>query len=162
MVHSMIEQGFDDSLKKKLLLISCSASKRNLRNKPAIEVYDGPVYRILRKYKPPNIDVLILSAKYGLIDSHKSISNYEMKMTKEIAQQIKEPTTRKLTNVLNTHNYHDIHVNLGKTYQLAIDFSELQLKNYNVYFNTGTIGFRLHNLKTWIASEIYSGTPECS
>jgi len=150
----MIKQRLHDISRKKLLLISCSASKRNFRNKPAIEVYDGPAYRILRKYNAPNVDVLILSAKYGLIDSKKKISNYDMKMTKEIAQQIRGPATRKLINVMNTHNYQDVHVNLGKTYQLAIDFNELQLNKFNVYFNFGTIGVRLHNLKTWLTSEI--------
>ena len=129
MIQYQIEEKSIDRSQRRLVVISCSASKRNLRNRPAIEVYDGPVYKILRRYDLPNLEVLILSARYGLIDSHKKISNYEMKMTKEIAEQMRDLTTRKLIKRLYTHNYNDIHVNLGKTYQLAIDFSDSQFKN---------------------------------
>lgn len=153
MIQYQIEEKSIDRSQRRLLVISCSASKRNLRNRPAIEVYDGPVYKILRRYDLPNLEVLILSARYGLIDSHKKISNYEMKMTKEIAEQMRDLTTRKLIKRLYTHNYNDIHVNLGKTYQLAIDFSDSQFKKFNVYFNKGAIGVRLHNLKAWLNSE---------
>ena len=137
---------------KKLLLISCSATKKNLINKPALQVYDGPSYKILRKYNPPNLDILILSAKYGLIDADQKISTYEQKMTESIAKHMQAYTTVKLTEILNTNEYNEIHVNLGKTYIMAIDFENPMFKDFNIYFNNGPIGVRLHNLKTWLNS----------
>jgi cytoplasmic iron level regulating protein YaaA (DUF328/UPF0246 family) len=117
---------------------------------PAIQVYDGPSYKILRKYNTPNLDVLILSAKYGLIDASQKISTYEKKMTETIAKQIRAYTTFKLIRILNTHEYKEIQVNLGGKYRMAIDFDNPMFKDFNIYFNTGPIGVRLHNLKTWL------------
>ena len=59
----MAKQAF----RRKLLIVSCSKTKRKLKNAPAMEVYDGPVYKILRKNLKQNLDILIISAKYGLI-----------------------------------------------------------------------------------------------
>jgi cytoplasmic iron level regulating protein YaaA (DUF328/UPF0246 family) len=72
-----------------LLIIACS--QRKLADDDlllAIVSYNGGQFRSLRKaqregYWLKNIDVLILSAKYGLIDAYKPIANYEHKMSKK-------------------------------------------------------------------------------
>ena len=71
----------NESTKKnrKLLIVSCSKIKKNLKQGPAVNIYDGPYYRILRKSNLSNIDVKIISAKYGLIDSNSLISPYEQR-----------------------------------------------------------------------------------
>ena len=62
-------------MKNYLLIISCSQRKVETSEPlPALERYDGPTYRTLRKAMhegriPKNLDVLIISAKYGLIGS---------------------------------------------------------------------------------------------
>jgi len=60
---------------KYLLIIPCSKRKTAPPRVKvsAINLYDGPFYRIIRKAfresgKPDNLDIMILSAKYGLID----------------------------------------------------------------------------------------------
>jgi hypothetical protein len=58
-----------------LLILGCSQRKRpDSGLLPAIERYDGVNFRILQKakreeYLPENLDILILSAKYGLIEA---------------------------------------------------------------------------------------------
>ena len=60
-------------MRKYLLIISCSDRKiQTLGCLPAFELYDGSFYRILRKairegYFPNNLDILIISPKYGLL-----------------------------------------------------------------------------------------------
>ena len=65
-------------ISRKLLIIGCSKRKRQLQEAPAIEVYDGPYYRMLRKAKLEAVDISILSAKYGLIDYKTKISPYDV------------------------------------------------------------------------------------
>lgn len=61
--------------KKYLLILSCSKTKKNIDRTPAIELYDGMYYKVLKKNYPTNanLDILILSAKYGLIESNELI-----------------------------------------------------------------------------------------
>jgi cytoplasmic iron level regulating protein YaaA (DUF328/UPF0246 family) len=74
---------------------------------PAIERYDGPVFRVLRKAKkeghwPDQLEILIVSAEYGLIKADKLIDFYDRKMTparaKELRPHIAEKLEAKLAN----------------------------------------------------------------
>ncbi len=138
---------------RKLLIISCSKTKRKLKQGPALEVYDGPLYKILRKYSREDLDVLILSAKYGLIESTKIISPYDTKMTLRLAKEIKVESTYNLLKFIKHNNYYEIFVELGKIYKEGIDFEDLKQKGINFKFDEGTIGIRMHNLKNWLISE---------
>ena len=72
-----------------LLIISCSQRKRQDIDGSclAIDVYDGPVYRTLRKMLRErgkdlkNLDILIISAKYGLLRHFDTIDPYDQQMT---------------------------------------------------------------------------------
>lgn len=138
--------------KRRLLISSCSKKKRKLTKGPALEIYDGPVYKILRKNPRECLDNVILSAKYGLIEHNQLISPYDTKMTPKIANEIREDSTEKLLRILTKNNYSEIFVELGKVYQNAIDFTKLQSMDFNFKFDSGTIGNRLHNLKEWLKS----------
>jgi hypothetical protein len=48
--------------KANLLVLPCSKQKKKLNNVPAIELYDGPFYRIVKKHNLSNIIILIVSA----------------------------------------------------------------------------------------------------
>lgn len=74
-----------------LLIMMCSKSKRKLQNSPAIDVYNGTRYMMLRKRRPDDLRILIVSAKYGLIEPDTEISWYDKIMTREKAQdELKE------------------------------------------------------------------------
>jgi len=133
--------------KRKILTLGCEIS--------AIDLYDGPFYRILRKFFRQHdvsqyIDVLILSAKYGFIRPHDLISTYDEYMTSLKAKEFSSNIYNFLKALLNREEYQEIFINLGKTYALALADSEELLNQYNVFWAKGQIGERMHQLKNWI------------
>ncbi len=114
-----------------LLIISCSKTKNSqLRNNediklPAINGYDGKIFLTLRKAFREglghNVDVLIISAKYGLLRATDEISYYEERMTKQKAGELRDRVLSKLKLIVtNGGNYRKIFVMLGKDYFEAI------------------------------------------
>ena len=76
----------------RLLILSCSQRKRpDLILLPALERYDGPVFRMLRRFlrtwpsKGSHPEVYILSAQFGLISAHQLIPSYDCRMTPQQA-----------------------------------------------------------------------------
>ncbi len=138
--------------KKDLLILPCSKQKRQVSEAPAFDLYDGPFYRVVRKAKPQNLDILILSAKYGLINSNESISYYDQMMTAERAKELSADITTELEKILKNRYYDKIFINLGKIYMLALDEEKNLFDKYNVYWARGQIGERLHQLKEWLTT----------
>ena len=90
-------------MNKYLLLTSCSKRKRQLNNKPAIEVYDGPLFKAIRKHFDttlPQVDIYILSSKYGLISSDTLINPYDQEMTPDQALEIQSDVTSCLAQII--------------------------------------------------------------
>jgi cytoplasmic iron level regulating protein YaaA (DUF328/UPF0246 family) len=123
----MVEE--KESEPRYLLIIACSQRKRPDPGRlPAIERYDGVNFRVLQKakrerYLPDNLDILILSAKYGLIEATTPIENYGLKMTKQRAMELQTEVSRDLDNYLSKTRYDEIFVNLGKAYLTTIAHS---------------------------------------
>ena len=77
--------GEDVTGKRRLLLLSCSQRKIGSPGPIiALRRYDGPTFRVLRKYlrarRDPHLNVFILSAKYGLIPADKRIGDYDKRL----------------------------------------------------------------------------------
>jgi hypothetical protein len=95
----------------KALIISCSG-KKCLDRGAAINLYDGNMFHILRRWKP-RVDVFILSAKYGLIPAHKEIEAYDLTIDRstltiaDISRQWKE---------LELSNYKKIYICMSESY----------------------------------------------
>ena len=90
---------------RRLLVVACSACKNKIDGfLPAIERYDGPVFRVLRKYLREEstgvADVLILSAKFGLISANKLIPDYDLEMSEAVAATIRPLVLVKLRKAL--------------------------------------------------------------
>jgi len=135
---------------KYLLILPCSKRKKTVSKAPALELYDGPFYRVLRKNMLTNLDVLILSAKYGLISPNNIIYSYDQKMTVERAKELSTKINMRLSKILKENQYKEIFINLGKTYALALARSGGLLNNYTVYWASGQMGERSHQLKRWL------------
>lgn len=136
--------------KEYLAIIPCSKRKKELGSGPAIELYDGPFYRILRKYPLSNLDILIISAKYGLISSEDVILNYDLKMTGRIASELSDSVSKKLNEKVGASQYKEIFINLGQIYMLSLgDISHI-VKNNVCIIAEGQIGERMHQLKEWL------------
>lgn len=68
----------------RLLVMACGAKKAP-RACPASELYRGSAYAVLRRNRPPNLPVLILSAEHGLIESDRELEPYDRKMDEDRA-----------------------------------------------------------------------------
>ena len=144
--------------KKKLLLISCSKKKKKQRTPlPAIQLYDGPFFKLIRKYidELDNLDVYIISAKYGLINSSEKIVYYDQRMDKKRAIELSARIIKELNRIID--EYDEILINLGKDY-LSIfetDGGHHILENPKVEVLDGKIGIRMNKMKNWLESIKY-------
>lgn len=86
----------------RLLLLNCASRKRGDAGElPAIERYDGPMYRMLRRVRrdglwPEDTRVLILSAEFGLLDAEQPIPDYDRLLDAERASEISRAVARAL------------------------------------------------------------------
>jgi hypothetical protein len=128
---------------RSLLLVTCSRRKRpDPGLLAAIERYDGGTFRVLRKarregYWPEALDVLIVSAKYGLIDASTPIAFYDQQMTPARARALEIPVKRTLETYASQKPYHDVYADLGRRYRLVL----VGLKQF---FNPATVTFAQH------------------
>jgi hypothetical protein len=139
-----------ERVNKKLLIIPCSKVKKNLINASAIELYDGPFFRMIRKYNPNKFDILVLSAKYGIIEGKEKISYYDQKMTRKRADELSGEINLKLSHFLYDTDYDEVFINLGKIYFEALRPSMTLFDHKTIHSAKGGIGMRLHYLKNWI------------
>ncbi len=149
--------------KRKLLIVACSNRKKKDKSLlPAIERYDGVNYRVIKKLRregrfPKNVDVMILSAQYGLIDAMMPIPYYDLRMDRARASELRDQVTARLDTALRARRYDEIFVNMGKVYLGALD-SEETLSNSNrlVKYAEGGIGQKMRAMKEWL---INANTP---
>src|SRR5215475_9884935 len=95
----------------RLLILSCSQRKRPDRILlPALERYDGPVFRMLRKFlrscsaRESHPEVYILSVRFGLIPAHQPISYYDCRMTPQQASIFQPQVLAQLRYVYGTNS----------------------------------------------------------
>jgi hypothetical protein len=143
----------------RLLILSCSQRKAASRGRvPALDRYDGPAFRILRKFlREAAADdpiVLILSAKYGLIDSAKRIPDYDCRMSMSRAKELRPAVLEGLSRVLRSRHWGAIGLCLGKVYRAALEGMEPLLpEDAHVEILGGGQGQRLANLRRWLRCE---------
>jgi len=137
-----------------LLILACSMRKRQTRSStPAIHLYDGVNYRILRKALfergwPPGLQIKILSAKYGLIDATTLVGPYDMRLDAHAANKLNKQTLLRLNRVPKPHS---IFVNLGTDYLPAVNGLEEIFPDSTITFAPGPIGMKMSAMKRWLA-----------
>lgn len=149
---------------KSLLIIACSRSKNSQSELlPAIERYNGPTFRLLRRFLGQNasfsLDIYILSAKFGLIHSEQLIPDYNQEMTYKRSLELQPAIQEKLTGILNNSSYKKVYFCLGKVYFSALNgYSSIIGEDVEVNIATGSIGNKLFKLHTWL----YDKPPDLS
>ena len=102
---------FNQREKKMKRLVILSWSQRKVQDKflmPAMDRYDGPAYKIVRKYLGAVPDArtydefLILSAEFGLIPDSRRIPYYDRRMTVERAEELHKQTLHTLKPILSS------------------------------------------------------------
>lgn len=151
-IYKRLTGSFND-----LLILSCSQTK--IKNKdllPAIERYNGPSYKVLRKIMNSSnynnsLDIAIISAKYGLLQPHEKIEDYDLKMNKEIAESLNNKVVEELRKQISNNKYENIFINIGSDYNLAVDgFNKKLPRNTEILYAKGKIGERLSQMKKWL------------
>lgn len=138
-----------------LLVLGCSQRKAQSPGvTPAMFRYDGPVYQdfrsFLRKHVwPEDLDVVILSAKFGLIGALTEIEHYDQRMDRATAVEL-APAVGETAKGW-TSRYESIHFCLGKDYLSAFPQDYEPLWNRAEIFD-GPIGIKRQRLGTFIRS----------
>ena len=137
-----------------LLIIGCSQRKvESDEYLAAIDRYDGPAYRTLRKMRrdgtePTNVDILIISAKHGLIPCQKPIDAYDECMTPKRADTLRPRIQSWLRWFLDINGYDQVFINLGKTYRRTLEGFHWGL--VSTMEASGGIGLKNKQMKTWL------------
>ena len=145
-----------DASENYLLIISCSQRKLTTPEPlTAIDRYDGVTYRILRKMRregwtPENLDVLILSAKYGLMEAGMPADNYDEKMTVARADELRDSVQDALKGFIEKKEggYHQVFINLGRAYMRTLEGFHWEL--VSTMEASGAIGLKNSQMKAWL------------
>lgn len=142
--------------KRRLLVVSCSQRKRaDTAPLPAIDRYTGPTYQVIRRYlttvAADNLDTLVLSAEYGLIDVRHPIYNYDRRMSASRARELQDAISASWALLTGSRRYSDIFISLGKVYQSAFDPCLSDIDNgVTLRVANGSQGKRLADLRRWL------------
>ena len=145
-----------------LLIISCSQRKVEFPEPlAAINRYDGPAYRTLRKLEregrfPEHLDVVIISAKYGLLRYEQPIENYDQRMTPERAAALRPKIQADLEHLIwdargylfSRGAYDEVFINLSKVYMRTLEGFHWGL--LSTLKASGGIGQKTSQMKAWI------------
>lgn len=152
--------GSDDarcsSQSARLLILGCSQRKvQNPGLLPAVERYDGPAFRVLRRYlrqtalAGPN--VLILSAEFGVVHGEQQIAAYDRRLSPARAISMRDDILRSLRRVFESAVFQDVFISLGRDYLAAITgFSEFAPPGCRVCVAEGGLGSRISHLRQWL------------
>jgi len=136
-----------------LLLLGCSGRKRAAKDKlPALDLYDGVNFRLLRKFLkecswPPGLSIKIVSAKYGLIDAIDRIETYDQRLDKATARG---KNTDVLKALKRTGKFASVFINLGKDYLPAVEGIDCLFGANSIVYADGGIGLRMRQMKEWL------------
>jgi cytoplasmic iron level regulating protein YaaA (DUF328/UPF0246 family) len=129
---------------------------------PAIKRFDGVYFRLLRKClrerKLRNVDILIVSEKFGLIWSKDKIPYYEVQgkmgalnLDKNTLEKIRQENLQKLKKIVN--RYSEIYVNVGREYLKLIEGFEKFATSKVTYSSGKGLGPKALHMKQWITSQ---------
>lgn len=137
-----------------LLILGCSDRKSEfLRQAPALEIYDGSNFRVLKKYLrehgwPPGLMIKIISAKYGIVDATSLIDVYDQRLDEETAKKLNPEVLCALKRLELSPE--SVFINLGKTYFAAIEGIEELFSSDTIDVAAGRIGQKMQAMKKWL------------
>jgi len=143
----------------RIVITACSQSKKASEDLiPAIQRYDGPSFRLLRKYinkGPDDLDIFILSAKFGLLTYQTEIPFYDQTLNKKRVEDLSILALDQARELIYCkHRNREIFVNLGKTYLEAFQPALNQIADLNsLTVASGSSGRRLSELHDWLYGE---------
>ena len=157
----------------RLLVMSCSERKNRFDvPRPAFEVYDGPAFRVVRKYceelnaqtsagrataphpalAAPGLYVMIVSAKFGPIPWTRPVDHYDEKLThaKAMHERDRGAWSQLLFHACASVKPASAFVYGGEDYKLAVPVTGWRTPDCPVELSSGGQGFQLRQLKRWL------------
>ncbi len=145
---------------RRLLILACSARKRAVSGPvTAWDLYDGVVFRMLKQLQrtglfPPDVDCLILSARYGLIPPTALIVSYDQKLTLAAARRQASHHCARLRALLTVHPYREIFLCLGRAYLAALHpLTAWQPPATRLWIAPGGLGQKIRALRAWLLAD---------
>lgn len=142
---------------KKLLIVGCSKRKVSVSGPvPALELYDGPLFRVIRKsmqegWFPGDTCVYIVSAKYGLISGESLIEWYDAKLTGRGSAELRQGVGDALEKLLDSQVFAEAFICMGRDYlDLIGGTSPFCRRSIPATLAQGGIGERCSQLKAWL------------
>lgn len=141
-----------------LLIQSCSATKQNVENQmQALDLYDGYFFRIIKKAVrtdqfQPGLDIIILSAKHGIVEPDDKIEYYDQRMDTERAQELNADVVESIADKVTGNEYDRVWINLGKDYLPAVDGLKAAVDVQVDYIEGSGIGMKGKQLKQLVSS----------
>jgi hypothetical protein len=149
----------------RLLLIGCSRRKSaSMRKGRAWDLYDGPTFQVLKKALRARggwqneLAVLIVSAKYGVIQADRVISTYDEQLTPATALVRGDLFARQLRAAVAGYRFQSVHVNLGRHYLAALPDLDALFFPAPVDRASGGIGVRNARMRRWVLDRLAVGT----
>lgn len=141
-----------------LLVMACSKRKApGLLRGCAWDIYDGRLYQVLKKALQDypdwqeHVDVLIVSARYGILRPEQEIETYDEPMTEVRARERSGQWREDLRRAIAGRCYKAIHVNLGRLYLRALPNLDSFFPGVSIEWATrGGIGKRNAQTKRWL------------
>jgi hypothetical protein len=140
----------------RFLLLSCSSlKKRGALPIAALERYDGPAFRVVRRYlrgnpsEPPAIR--IISAHFGLISGHDLVPLYDRNMTPKRVIELRPLIRKSLEEIWERTVYSDVFVCAAGRYEGVLEDSWPLLGRQGVCQRAkGSIGGKIAQLRDWL------------
>ncbi len=144
----------------RLLILACSQCKDPAADLlPAIERYNGPAFRVLRKYLreglPGAPTVWVLSAKFGLIEADRGIPAYDCRMSRARAREMQAQVQPALRPLLTSRRWREVGLCAGRLYRIALEGLQPLLPDGSRFvLIDGGQGTRLTHLRAWLRRPI--------
>ncbi|MGH2351338.1 MAG: DUF6884 domain-containing protein, partial [Chloroflexota bacterium] len=93
---------------------------------PAVERYDGPCYRVLRRFvrecptEAHRLVIRILSAEFGLLPADQLIPTYNRRMTPQRAAELQPRVLAHLRQLLRRGDYEAVFISAGELYRRTL------------------------------------------
>lgn len=145
-------------MSRRCLIVGCSRTKVDSPQPlPAIQRYDGPAFRVIRRYlsqapeSTQDVDIFVLSAEFGLITAEIEIASYDRLMTASRAAELRPSVLQAVRAQICPQNYAEVFLSMGKTYVKAMEGLEALLGNSTrVIISDSASGRKLTELQHWL------------
>lgn len=151
------------SVPTSLAILGCSERKRQTsRLVPAIDRYDGPTFRVFRKYahaapeKP--VHASILSARFGLVGRDVLIPRYNRRLANSGSAHFRALVADQLKRTLDTLQPNRVFVSVGRDYWPLVESTlAREVSSVDLMVASGGIGGRASQLEHWLTFGVCHG-----